>query len=190
MATQRRRPHDAPATRRALLDAASRLFDERGYDRATVREIGDCAGVDPALIARYFGGKEGLYLAVLSDPQRGGTFCLEDEDLVAFARRALTRSQTRGHSPITRAMVGAEPSEEVREQARAILDERAVRPLAQHLREHGVDRPRLRAELLLAMVTGVTVLRANGLLDELATSSTDELLEILEPVVGALGSSG
>ena len=50
-ATATRRPHDAEASRRALLDAARRVFDEVGYDRATTREIGERAGVDPALIS-------------------------------------------------------------------------------------------------------------------------------------------
>ena len=61
------RPRDAAASRRALLDAAGALFHARGYDGTTVREIGERAGIDPALIARYFGGKEGLYLAVLAE---------------------------------------------------------------------------------------------------------------------------
>src|SRR5260221_5104477 len=62
-----RRYHDAQASREALLGAARALFDERGYDRATTREIGERAAVDPALIARYFGGKEGLYLATIAE---------------------------------------------------------------------------------------------------------------------------
>ena len=61
---------DAQASRRALLEAADALFDERGYDAATVRDIGERAGVDAALIARYFGGKEGLYLATLQQEGR------------------------------------------------------------------------------------------------------------------------
>ena len=65
-----RRRHDAKASRAALLRAAAALFDERGYDAATVRDIGERAAVDPALIARYFGGKEGLYLATLQHDGR------------------------------------------------------------------------------------------------------------------------
>jgi len=43
----RRRRHDAQASRQALLDAATELFDDRGYDATTVREIGERAAVDP-----------------------------------------------------------------------------------------------------------------------------------------------
>src|SRR6266536_411309 len=55
-----RRPYDAQASRSALVDAATALFDERGYEATTIRQIGELAGVDAALIARYFGGKEGI----------------------------------------------------------------------------------------------------------------------------------
>ncbi|KPM54120.1 TetR family transcriptional regulator [Frankia sp. CcI49] len=70
MNTTRRR--DAARSRQALLAAAADLFAERGYAGTAIRSVGDRAGVDPALIARYFGGKEGLYQAVLAaDPLLG-----------------------------------------------------------------------------------------------------------------------
>ena len=59
------RRRDAGATRQALLDAARELFDAHGFRGTTVRAIGERAGVDQALIARYFGGKAELYQAVL-----------------------------------------------------------------------------------------------------------------------------
>lgn len=63
------RRRDAARSRQALLAAAAGLFAERGYAGTAIRSVGDRAGVDPALIARYFGGKEGLYRAVLAaDP--------------------------------------------------------------------------------------------------------------------------
>ncbi|WP_018636144.1 helix-turn-helix domain-containing protein [Parafrankia elaeagni] len=72
MNTTRRR--DAARSRQALLAAAADLFAERGYAGTAIRSVGDRAGVDPALIARYFGGKEGLYQAVLAaDPLIGQT---------------------------------------------------------------------------------------------------------------------
>ncbi|OAA27787.1 transcriptional regulator, tetR family [Frankia sp. EI5c] len=68
------RRRDAARSRQALLAAAADLFAERGYAGTAIRSVGDRAGVDPALIARYFGGKEGLYQAVLAaDPLIGQT---------------------------------------------------------------------------------------------------------------------
>ncbi|MFD9659211.1 helix-turn-helix domain-containing protein [Streptomyces mirabilis] len=42
---------------RAPRSLRATLFAERGFDRTTIRDIGERAGVDPALIARYFGSK-------------------------------------------------------------------------------------------------------------------------------------
>lgn len=55
------RRRDASATRAALLTAARGLFIERGFDRTTVRDIAASAGVNQALLFRYFGSKEALF---------------------------------------------------------------------------------------------------------------------------------
>jgi AcrR family transcriptional regulator len=54
------RSRDATATRRAIVDAATIRFGQDSYDRVGLREIALDAGVDAALIVRYFGSKEGL----------------------------------------------------------------------------------------------------------------------------------
>lgn len=59
------RRRDRGATETALLDAARVVFAERGYDAATTREVAAAAGVNEQLIQRYFGGKNGLLLAVV-----------------------------------------------------------------------------------------------------------------------------
>ncbi len=59
------RVRDASATRDALVLAATRAFALSGYDNATSRDIAHAAGVNVSLINRYFGSKEGLYVAVL-----------------------------------------------------------------------------------------------------------------------------
>lgn len=53
---------DASATRERLIAAARKAFCQRGYAATTVREIAADAGVNPALINRYFGGKEQLFI--------------------------------------------------------------------------------------------------------------------------------
>lgn len=57
---------DAQATRTRLLLAARRAFSERGFECTTVREIASDAAVNPALINRYFGGKEQLFAEAVS----------------------------------------------------------------------------------------------------------------------------
>ena len=54
-----------PASRAAILDAAERLFAERGYAATTIKQIGIDARVNSALLYYYFADKEQLYRAVL-----------------------------------------------------------------------------------------------------------------------------
>lgn len=64
------------ATRAAILDAARRRFAAEGYERATIRAIAAEAGIDPAMVMRYYGSKERLFAAAaefdlrLPDPDR------------------------------------------------------------------------------------------------------------------------
>jgi len=48
-------------TRKALLEAARRRFAASGCGGATVRQIASDAGVDAAMVIRYFGSKEALF---------------------------------------------------------------------------------------------------------------------------------
>ena len=66
-------------TRAAILDAAQKLFAEHGHERTTVREIAAKASVDPALVIRYFGSKDELFV-------RAAAFDLEIPDLDKIKR--------------------------------------------------------------------------------------------------------
>jgi AcrR family transcriptional regulator len=186
-ASTARRPYDANASKQALLDAARGLFYEVGYDRATTREIGERAGVDAALIARYFDSKEGLFLAAIAEPA-------PDEEEIDFEPAALLaflieRWDERGHSPLSRALASPALTDEVRGQVSSIVHERLLSQLTAVLRGRGVADPALRAELLIATAVGVAMTRANGSLENLARAPRDEVLATLGPAVDALGSS-
>lgn len=178
-----RRPHDAAASRRALLDAARLRFDEVGYDRATLRDIGERADVDPALVARYFGGKEGLFLAVMAERKADEPV---DPDPLAIAARVLEHWDrgAGGDGPVLQALVGPEPSPAVREQVLELLDERVLGPVAEELAGRGLADGRLRAELLLAALVGIGQSRANGTLAALAGAPREQILAILAPALG------
>src|SRR3954453_20292032 len=80
-----RHGRDADVTRQALARAARRRFATEGYRATTVRHIAADAGVNVALIHRYFGSKEGLFEACLNrtvdelgPPRVPGAMPLED----------------------------------------------------------------------------------------------------------------
>ncbi|MDE2103320.1 MAG: TetR/AcrR family transcriptional regulator [Patescibacteria group bacterium] len=52
-------------TRLVLIKAAIRIFAEKGFEGATIREIAEVAGVNSSLISFHFGGKAGLHAAAL-----------------------------------------------------------------------------------------------------------------------------
>jgi AcrR family transcriptional regulator len=184
--TTTRRRHDAQASRQALLEAADALFDERGYDAATVRDIGERAGVDAALIARYFGGKEGLYLATLEREPRTPM----PADLAQALEHMLSRSEQRGIGPIPLAMVSPTLSGEMRRQIREIMGRRVVEPFAAELSARGVTDAELRAEVLVALAIGVSLTRASGTLPTLAGAPLQDVLAVLEALIDTLQEGG
>jgi len=50
-----------------LISIATPLFSEKGFNGVSVREIATLARVNVSMISYYFGGKEGLYGAVLNE---------------------------------------------------------------------------------------------------------------------------
>lgn len=60
---------DGQQARLRLLDAGLTLFADKGFAQTSIREITQTALVNVAAIRYYFGDKEGLYRAVLTDPR-------------------------------------------------------------------------------------------------------------------------
>lgn len=102
-------PRRSDATKAAILAAAREQFAANGYQAATIRAVAAQAGIDPAMVMRYFGNKEGLFAAAAefdlrlpdlsSRPRREvGAALVEhfldrwegDETLMALLRTAVT----------------------------------------------------------------------------------------------------
>src|SRR3954462_426002 len=58
------RNRDSGQTRAVVIDAAERLFAERGFAATSMRDISAASGVSHPLIHHHFGSKEELYAAV------------------------------------------------------------------------------------------------------------------------------
>jgi AcrR family transcriptional regulator len=82
------RKRNAEATRAAILEAAKAHFALLGYDVAVLRDIARDAGVDVALVKRYFGGKEALFLEALRTSF--GPDSIRDWDRATFAHEIAT----------------------------------------------------------------------------------------------------
>ncbi|MDH6140244.1 MULTISPECIES: TetR/AcrR family transcriptional regulator [Kitasatospora] len=178
------RRRDAARSRELLLQAAMELFADRGFDRTTIREIGERAGVDPALIARYFGSKVQLYLAAVRAEQGDQP----PADLLAEDRLhwLLNRFDRRGLSPSFPAMMLPGDNSEVQRAARAHIQERLVDPLRERLATDGVERAELRAEVATAALAGVLMARSSGAFAELSAVDAAELEPLLRDLLQSL----
>ncbi|ACD96718.1 transcriptional regulator, TetR family [Trichlorobacter lovleyi SZ] len=56
-----------PDCRNRLVEVGTRLFAEHGLHGVSVRELSQAAGASISMVSYYFGGKEGLYAAVLQE---------------------------------------------------------------------------------------------------------------------------
>lgn len=171
---------DAARTRQALLVAAQELFGTRGYAATTLREIGEHAGVDPALIARYFGNKAAIYIASLEAnvaplDEMSGQRRVFDGQLI---ERMIERTTRAGASPVLQAAVGPADDPIMKEAARRILTERTVDPLQHQVETAGLDRPRLRAELIAAALTGIVLARSAGTFQTLGNATNEDVVEL------------
>jgi TetR/AcrR family transcriptional regulator len=80
-------------TRRAILDAAARLFASKGFKATGVRDIAAEAGVNQALLSYHFGGKGALYHEILAEAVDHAA-CLAERAAIEqadYPERALVR---------------------------------------------------------------------------------------------------
>jgi len=68
----------AAARRSQILDAAARVFADKGFHRATIRDVAQAAGIADGTIYNYFANKAALMLGILDrlnqTPAREGQF--------------------------------------------------------------------------------------------------------------------
>lgn len=119
-------------TARLLVQAACRMFAQRGYAGASVRDIAGAAGVNAALVAYHFGSKEGLYLEVTEQAirelrQRLDMAVEEEADLQGRARAAVKAAWCY--------LGSGEPSAQLLQKALLQADQRVVAMAKEHLGE-------------------------------------------------------
>lgn len=86
-----RREEAEQTTRQRLLEVAGQVFAEKGFDRATGKEICERAGTNTAAVNYYFGGIDGLYAAVIREARN--RLISTEEVLAAVAGKADARSK-------------------------------------------------------------------------------------------------
>ncbi|WP_228373049.1 TetR/AcrR family transcriptional regulator [Demequina maris] len=197
-----RRPRDAEATRAALLHAGMRFFTQHGYGATTVRQIADEAGVNVALINRYFTSKEGLFEACLVEagavlenaaaevaPDEAGS--ADDDGVTARIAAAISRQATgtrAADEPHSLLLLLRSSGDDDAERLRLAMLAGYAEKLAGAAgwTRGDDDAVLLRAQVLLATAVGIAVLRAAEGFAPLAQATHAQLRPVMRDTVEAL----
>jgi len=181
------RRRDAQATRGAILSAAKAQFALAGYEGAFLKDIAADAGVDAALINRYFGGKQGLFEAVLQDAIRSERLFSGDRKRFGrdvakvFAARAGAASEEglRGFQLILRAAMSPATAPMLNEAVQA----KFMGPIRNWLGgEHAETRARLISSVFIGLLVEASV-RGAPLPDRERAAFVDRLGAMLQALV-------
>jgi AcrR family transcriptional regulator len=127
-----RRAEYAEATRRAAVDAARRLFREKGYYATTVNEIATAARVSPATVYAVNGGKQGLLRTLIDEwsiapvvaEARERIENLDDATEMLRYLAGLTRRMREDYGDIMRVVIAAAPHDEIAAEGLALATAR------------------------------------------------------------------
>jgi len=192
--TARRR--DAATTRQLLLTAARRRFAAHGYAATTVREIADDAGVNVALIHRYFDSKEGLFEACLVrvSAELGRAVGRRSLDEVAGAMAEQLAAPHTAEHPNQLVLLLRTSGDERAEKIRLDTLQSYARGLAEavggRLDGPGGAQLLVRAQLALSAALGIAVLRSWTPLEPLASIDAAELAGPVHALIRALLAPG
>jgi AcrR family transcriptional regulator len=167
-----------------LLDAARAEFAERGFDGATVRAIAERAGVDPAMVNHWFGGKEQLFTAALEFPVDPSTLATTlapgdpqqlGERIVELFLTVWDRGGGGPMSALIRSVAGHPAAAAMmRQLVSRLLIKRIVEPVAP-------DRPELRASLCASQLVGLGMVRYVLRLEPLASADHPTVVAAVAP---------
>lgn len=135
------RSRRAGITKRKLIEAAIAVFSERGYERATTRELAERAGCSEGLIYKHFGGKRELLLAALTVKRDEGadkydqipTDVSLEAAIAALLRRGVTHMWEQ--RDFMRVCMSLAPIDEAMGRLVETIQQRLVQRLADRLRD-------------------------------------------------------
>jgi AcrR family transcriptional regulator len=185
------RRRNAAHTRQVLLDVARVRFIRDGYAATTVRDIADDAGVNVALINRYFTSKEGLFEACLASAVTDIRDKFDELSPDAVAARIVQRiAGPADHAELQDGLLmllRTTGDERIDTMRRTVLEAVSERLAAAHAPDGQPGRDAVvRAEIVLATAIGLTLLRSSLRLEPVTSAGEQELIGPVSDVVNAL----
>jgi AcrR family transcriptional regulator len=159
-------------------------FTERGFDGATVRTIAQRAGMDPAMVNHWFGGKDGLFVAALQLP-------VNPEDII---RRVLDGDPGQTAERVLRTFLAvwdANAGGALTALVRSVASHEAAARMMREFVSRVVfgriisavapDQPELRTALCGTQMTGLAMVRYVIRLEPLASAHPDTVVAAIAP---------
>jgi AcrR family transcriptional regulator len=171
-------------TREAITEAARRQFAELGYDRATLRGIAGEAGVDAALVVRFYGSKEALFREVMALPPAVAEAMagLADGPTESVGRRLAEVIVGMLEDPRSRSIVlGRIRSASSHPEAAALVRETVERDVGRLVATLTDDKPETRAVLVGSQVVGLALARHVVRVEPLASMSAADVVDYIAP---------
>jgi len=167
-------------TRAAILDAAQKLFAQHGHDRTTVRDIAAKASIDPALVIRYFGSKDELFV-------RAAAFDLRMPDLSKVKRSQIGDTLIRrflelgeGFTGMTVLLRSAASNDYAASRVRELF---AAQVLPAFARVGSRADAAERAGLVASQLLGLALCRYILKIPPVAEMSTEEIVKHIGPTI-------
>ncbi|MFI5502963.1 TetR/AcrR family transcriptional regulator [Nocardia asteroides] len=170
------------ATKAVILDAARARFAVDGYAKATIRAIAADAEIDPSMVMRYFGSKDGLFAAAVQ-------IDLDLPDLAAappeamgelLVRRFLAIWEGRENTVLLILLRSSITDDKVADRFRAIFAEQVLPAVLRF--GDPTDAPR-RGGLVVSQLLGIALCRYILRLPPVVEMRPDQLIADVSPVI-------
>ncbi len=166
-------------TKAAILSAARDRFAAVGYDAATIRGIAADAGIDPAMVMRYFGSKDRLFAAAAEFDLRFPDFTGVDREHLGTALVSHFLERWEGDEPLVLLLKSSATNHEAAQRMRQIFVTQ-LEPLVARL---APDAAGVRAGLVATQILGLAFGRYVLPLPPIAHMSRDEVVGWIGPTV-------
>lgn len=187
------RPRSSALDRkRDIGEAASRLFAEIGYEKATIRLIAEAASVDPKLVMHYFGNKHKLFIATVQVPAEVGSALsilntMPKENWGVGVTEIVWKAQQSGALQTLVGVIRASASEpEAAEMFRDFYFKNLLMPMVSSL---PVDNREVRAMMLTSVMSGFVFTSDIVHLYEKSEASPEERKSLMSNVIQTILTS-
>jgi AcrR family transcriptional regulator len=166
------------ASREAILAAARRRFTEHGYERTTIRLVAFDAGVDPSMVMRYYGSKDGLFAAAVeTDLQLPNLSACDSADAAdVLARHFMTLWRSGDGGSLTLLLRSAMTHEAAAEHLRSVFAEQ-VAPMVRTMLGASAESD-VRAGLVSTQLLGFALTRYVLHLQPMVDIDDDEFIAL------------